>query len=166
MNFGLDFDGVVTEDSNLFANFVNVARGAGHRVYIVTMRYPSECIHDKLMWRWVYGVDGIIPTSRDAKKKVCDLLGIKIDVWIDDNPNAVHNSAKQIWGESSSEGNVVIEQHAKGGKRIERLPTTFPEDCLEILNHFSNKMILLPHAKETNDLYMQTLGYNGKVVTE
>ena len=86
------------------------------------------------MWHWVHRVDGIIPTSRDAKKKVCDLLGIKIDVWIDDNPNAVHNSAKQIWGESSSEGNVVIEQHARGGKRIERLPTTFPEDCLEIFS--------------------------------
>lgn len=166
MNFGLDFDGVVTEDSKLFANFVDMARGASHKVYIVTMRYPSECIHDRLMRKWVCGVDGIIPTSRLAKKDACDAVGVKIDVWIDDNPNAVHQSAMQIWGESSQEGSVVIEQHDTGGKRIEKLPTTIPEDCLEILVHFSNKLMLTPSVKEFNDLYMKTLGYNGKVVTD
>jgi hypothetical protein len=163
MNFALDFDGVVTEDSNLFANFVNVARGAGHKVYIVTMRYPSECMHDRLMWRWVHGVDGIIPTSRKAKRKACEDLGIKIDVWIDDNPEAVAKDAMDIWGSSSAEGQVVIEKHKEGTKALVELPKVFPQDCLEILGFFKKKLLMTPPVKEANDLYIQTLGFDDTV---
>ena len=46
--------------------------------------------------------------NRHAKKRFCEKLGIKIDIWIDDNPQAVHMDARSIWGDSSAQGAVVV----------------------------------------------------------
>lgn len=101
--FSFDWDGTVTKAPGEFLAFAKALRAAGHKVYIVTMRYPSE-LGDLEYWR--RHVDGIVATSRMAKKPAAKALGIHIDIWIDDNPAAVDKSAIEIWGNSSPEGSV------------------------------------------------------------
>ncbi len=112
MNIGLDWDGTCTEDAELYFMFVNLARSRGHKVWIVTMRYPSEISNPKnpeksIPQYFIDAVDGIIFTSREAKRPAVEKAGIKIDVWIDDNPIAVEKSAAEIWGWHTPEGVVV-----------------------------------------------------------
>ena len=82
MIFGLDWDGTVTGDQELWETFVRQAKARGHQVVIVTMRYNNEPISQT----FVDIVDGVIYTGRRAKKRFVKALGVPIDVWIDDNP--------------------------------------------------------------------------------
>ena len=112
MNIGLDWDGTCTEDTELYFMFVNLARSRGHKVWIVTMRYPSEVNNPKnpeksIPQYFIDAVDGIVFTSREAKRPAVEKVGIEIDVWIDDNPIAVEKSATEIWGWHTPEGVVV-----------------------------------------------------------
>lgn len=114
MNIGLDYDGTVTADPVAFCDIAQLFRARGHKVYIVTMRYPSECMNDTSLVNFAQYVDGVIPTSRLSKEKAAIDLGIKIHVWIDDHPQAVHMSGKEIWGSVSEEGNVYIVDQVTG----------------------------------------------------
>lgn len=112
MNIGLDWDGTVTSDPVLFYTFCLLAKRHNHKVYIVTMRYPSECADIDQEWRNV--VEGIYATGnpatqdREAKANFMLRQGINIHVWIDDNPRAIHYSGRQIWGDTCSpEGHVI-----------------------------------------------------------
>lgn len=107
MNFGLDWDGTVNQAYALWAIWTREAIRAGHRVYVVTMRYASEV--DDHMYRWCFnnGVRQIIYTDRGPKRPAAEKQGIKIDVWIDDNPRAVEEGAENIWGAATPEGQVV-----------------------------------------------------------
>lgn len=116
MNIGLDWDGTVTSDPELFFNFAMMAKLAGHKVYIVTMRYPSECKDIGPEWKNV--VEGVFPTgnsktqTREAKANHMLSKGIRVHVWIDDNPEAIYHSGRQIWGDfCSPEGTVIVAQH-------------------------------------------------------
>lgn len=111
INIALDFDGTVTSDYYGFTAMAEMLRARGHKVYLVTMRYRSECVRDKTFMDLVEKVDGYIHTDRQSKKPYCEANGIKIHVWIDDNPEAVNKSAVQIWGTASPEGSIVIEEH-------------------------------------------------------
>ena len=112
MNVGLDYDGTVTADPEAFKAIVAIFRASGHKVYIVTMRYESECVG--IREEWTHLVDGIIPTGREAKRAVTWAQGVNIHVWIDDNPQAVHFCAKDIWGIVSPEGTIVNMNHVTG----------------------------------------------------
>jgi len=57
-----------------------MVKAAGHEVIIVTMRHEHEPV-DMRMDCMVYY------TCRKAKRPFMQSLGIKIDVWIDDNPH-------------------------------------------------------------------------------
>lgn len=103
VNIGLDFDGTITADPQLWIDFVIKALRRKHRVYIVTMRCPTEP-HVLLKEFETYGGVKIIYTSRQAKRPVCEALGINIDIWIDDNPRAVNEDAQQIWTTYVPEG--------------------------------------------------------------
>lgn len=109
MNLALDYDGTITEEPNAFMQFVKVLRKLGHKVYIVTMRYESECVD--IVKEWGGHVDGIHATSRQAKGDFMKNLGIDINVWVDDNPRAIHESALSIWGWTSPEGHVITPTH-------------------------------------------------------
>ena len=78
MIIGLDYDGTITEDKSFWIAFYYMARAAGHDVQVVTMRHESEPITDFPSMIWY--------TGRKAKKPWCDANGLKIDVWIDDQP--------------------------------------------------------------------------------
>ncbi len=110
LNIGLDFDGTVTAAPNIFKDFVAAMRAAGHKVYIVTMRYASE---EGEINYWRRYVDDVIFTGRQAKAPAMEAKGIPIHIWIDDNPQAIHMSATQIWGTQTPEGVVHSPTHDK-----------------------------------------------------
>jgi len=97
MNISLDFDGTITADPDFWYKFCVLAKAAGHRVYIVTMRYPEEVVETKTGHVFDALVEDIIYTHRSAKRPYVENLGIDIDIWIDDNPRAVNEHAVQIW---------------------------------------------------------------------
>lgn len=109
ITFGLDWDGTVTCDPTMWLLICMLMRKRGHKVYIVTMRFPSEC--QDIPQIFLDNVDGIYPTSRMPKQEHMLKHDIMVHVWIDDNPKAVYQNALQIWGASSPEGQIVIEKH-------------------------------------------------------
>jgi hypothetical protein len=113
LTIGLDWDGTCTEDIELFLMFVKLARARGHKVYIVTMRYESEVNDPNYPNRiipdyFIKEVDGLICTGREAKRKIMAERGIKVNIWIDDNPSAVEKHAREIWGWCTPEGVIVM----------------------------------------------------------
>lgn len=105
MKIALDYDGTITEDFVAWIQVAGILTGAGHEVYIVTMRYPTECQDIEPAFKYV--TKGVISTSRQAKRPFCEALGHYFNVWIDDNPRAVNEDAEAIWGWSSPEGEVI-----------------------------------------------------------
>lgn len=110
MNIALDYDGTFTSDPDLWCTFIHQSLIRGHKVYVVTMRYASECedFHPLLKY-WNLPV---VATGKDndryAKRKACEELGINIHIWIDDNPEAVYKNASEIWSEHAPEGQPVV----------------------------------------------------------
>lgn len=87
MNIGLDYDETYTRDPGAWDAMISLFRARGHCVYLVTWRYLDEC---GPVVRDLDGkVDGIFPTGRKGKEKYMYGQGIRIDVWIDDNPSAI-----------------------------------------------------------------------------
>lgn len=111
MNLGLDYDGTITVEPAAFMQFVKVLRKLGHKVYIVTMRYESEC--EDIIKEWGKHVDGVHATARQAKGDFMKNLGIDIHIWADDNPRAINESALSIWGCVSPEGHVITPTHTE-----------------------------------------------------
>ncbi len=113
MNLALDYDGTFTASPNEWIQFIRLMRAAGHSVYIVTMRYASECDGSKgaIDSRLKEMLVPVVCTGRTAKQPFCDRLGVKIHVWIDDHPEAVHNDATVIWDQPSPEGSVIVPVH-------------------------------------------------------
>ena len=110
--YALDWDGCAEENIPLWLMFVRMARATGNKVYIVTMRYPSEVAGTKdgkkaIPHTFIEEVDGVICSARQAKRTATEWAGIKIDVWIDDHPMAVDKSAEEIWGWCTPEGVIV-----------------------------------------------------------
>lgn len=93
MNIALDYDGTYTNDPELWDKLIEQARARGHKVYCVTMRYPTESneVYASLAGK----VDDIILTCRMAKLNYLAVKGITIDVWIDDRPDFVLMNASK-----------------------------------------------------------------------
>lgn len=87
MNIGLDYDDTITRDPIMWMRVVDIMRMGGHKVYMVTWRTEEEC--EEIPESILLMVDGTYPTSRKAKEKYMYSQGIRIDVWIDDNPSAI-----------------------------------------------------------------------------
>lgn len=119
MNFAIDYDGCADSDIQLFRIIITQMKAAGNKVYIVTMRYPSECAFVLANFQDI--VDGVIPTSRMAKRKVVENHGIEINVWMDDNPRAIDHDASAIWGQASPEGAVVVIDHDQKTETVENV---------------------------------------------
>lgn len=86
MIIALDFDDTHTKDPALWNRFIADAHSSGHRVVVATMRHPRESR------RVVETVEGIgesdmFFTGRRAKRPYLAALGVRPDVWIDDNPH-------------------------------------------------------------------------------
>lgn len=90
MNISLDYDDTYTRDPATWNKIVFLLRAAGHKVYCVTYRYPSE--GKDVLNAFGNSLDGIYFTSRTAKESYMYSQGIRIDVWIDDMPALIHHS--------------------------------------------------------------------------
>lgn len=89
LNIALDYDGTFTEDPEMFSSFIELSQKRGHTIYIVTLRskeHDFEAIHDYLTNE--YGIQ-IVWCDGRSKREVTEELGIKIDIWIDDNPECI-----------------------------------------------------------------------------
>jgi DNA-binding LacI/PurR family transcriptional regulator len=93
VNLSLDFDGTYTRDPETWNNVVALFRAAGHKVYVVTMRYDNENEGTAVRSALEGKVDGIYFTGRKAKAPFMFEQGISIDVWLDDIPFFVDNNA-------------------------------------------------------------------------
>jgi len=107
----LDWDGTVTESvGQWFTAAVMLAKI--YKIYIVTMRYPSEI--DQVMQGFAQGISAeIIATGRKAKMTYTKQLGIEVNVWIDDNPKAVLMNALEAFGGDTPEGHVVTQNFSE-----------------------------------------------------
>ena len=85
MKFGLDFDATYSADPVLWDHFIVHAKERGHSVCIVTARRDTE------ENREIVKVHGCLTvfTELQSKLRHCAERGLKIDVWIDDDPTAL-----------------------------------------------------------------------------
>lgn len=111
MNISLDYDGTYTEDPDLYLAFVQMALKRGHKVYVVTVRYPSECTAAMGFDFRLSALVPVLATSRMAKRPFVAQRGIEIHIWIDDNPQAVDADAVMIWGTIVPEGQPIVPVH-------------------------------------------------------
>lgn len=81
----LDYDATFTIVPDMWLAFIKNAP-AHVKIYCVTMRYPEEG-HD-IDPRLTDLVE-VIFTSRQAKRKYMENLGIHVNIWIDDMPDFV-----------------------------------------------------------------------------
>lgn len=103
----LDYDGTITTNHEAWKKAVAVLRSSGYEVHIVTQRYPEEVDAELLAWGEL--VDGLITTSRHAKKHFTLQMGEAFDIWIDDKPEAVHAHAHHIYGWSTPPGFTITQ---------------------------------------------------------
>lgn len=93
MNILLDHDGTYSVDTHLWDMFIHHAIGNGHDVYMVT----SRCDNDPLpYYGYLHAADiPIYYTNYMAKRQFMEDLGIKVDVFIDDNPKYIDEDYPQ-----------------------------------------------------------------------
>jgi hypothetical protein len=84
MNIMIDYDGTYTADFMMWRDLIGVMKDSGHSVYLVTSRSPDIEIED-VSW-WKENSIPIVYCSFEAKQDVCLRSGIKIDIWIDNDP--------------------------------------------------------------------------------
>lgn len=88
MRIALDYDGTVTEDPDLWSEFVLRALIGNHDVRIVTFRAFTDASPDLTYFAERHNIS-IVYTGREAKKPFCRQIGWEPDVWIDDTPDLI-----------------------------------------------------------------------------
>lgn len=84
---GVDFDETISDNEPGWLRVLELFEKIGYHVVIVTWRKPNEWPEDLQMF-----VDKgfkVYYTSRQAKQKYMNAQGIKVSIWIDDNPSAI-----------------------------------------------------------------------------
>jgi hypothetical protein len=89
MNISIDYDGTITRAPEIFKDLCWKFIKQGDKVYIVTSRFEHELTDDIRLFEAQNGAK-IICTKRKAKAKYMGNLGIKIDIWIDDNQAGIY----------------------------------------------------------------------------
>lgn len=91
LTFAIDFDDTLTACPELWRRFIADAESNGHRVFLVTARRETE--ENVEIVREFMKEHGLsLPrlfTNLGSKLKAAELRGIKVDIWIDDNPEAL-----------------------------------------------------------------------------
>lgn len=90
LTIALDYDGTFTEEKIGWTWFIDMMTSLGHTVYFVTMRSKEHDWHDDFAPYWP---DKVIFCDGKPKKEVVENLGIKIDIWIDDNPFGIYRGS-------------------------------------------------------------------------
>jgi hypothetical protein len=95
MIVALDYDCTYTNDPATWDKVIAVFRAAGHKVYLVTMRYDNHTDADPVRAALEGKVDGMFFTGHRAKQPFMFKLGINISVWIDDMPGFILYDARE-----------------------------------------------------------------------
>ena len=85
MIISLDYDDTFTKDVYLWQDFIDAAHAHGHTIYVITSRDKDTPVEYEDWFLDLYNIE-VIYCAFKAKRKVAEELGIKVDVWIDDNP--------------------------------------------------------------------------------
>lgn len=86
-----DFDETISDNESAWLAVMQLLERRGYHCIIVTWRKPTEWPEDLQMF-----VDKgykVYYTSRQAKQAYMAKQGIKVNIWIDDNPFAILNDA-------------------------------------------------------------------------
>ena len=88
MLIAIDFDETLTADARLWRKFCRIVKQLGHRIICVTARAETEENIDTVdEWMESHGIQmPVYFTSRESKVTYMARLGIKVDIWIDDDP--------------------------------------------------------------------------------
>jgi hypothetical protein len=89
MNISIDFDDTYTRDPDMWNAVVSRMKLSGHNVYLVTLRTPEQGLEVLSTIGRVIGAENCYFTSMQSKKNYMWKKGIRIDVWIDDMPDAI-----------------------------------------------------------------------------
>lgn len=81
MIIGLDWDNTFTLDYDFWQEFVTNANTDGHSVYITTSRGSDTPIEAS-----PNDIEGTVYCNFNPKRWVTEYLHLKIDIWIDDDP--------------------------------------------------------------------------------
>ena len=90
MIIALDYDDTYTADPELWNQFIDDSIERGHKVLICTARRDTEENREDVSLPEKY--NGVVPkyfTGLRCKKKFLEARGIKVGVWIDDNPRVI-----------------------------------------------------------------------------
>ncbi len=91
LSIAIDFDDTFTASPELWSAFIQNAKRLGHRPMIVTSRRNSEWnteIINNLLDTWGCQVP-IHFCNLASKVETMRQRGFKVDIWIDDSPNAL-----------------------------------------------------------------------------
>lgn len=86
----IDFDETLTRDAELWRGFIESARSLGHQVFCITARRPTDDNCETVIeWMRAHGIDlPVYFTAMGSKVAHMQELGIKVDIWIDDDPRS------------------------------------------------------------------------------
>lgn len=100
MIISIDYDDTYTRDKILWNSFIKQAKARGHTVLCVTARCELYGDGTEVKEDLEHLVDGIYFTCGAPKEKFMLDLGICVQVWIDDSPQAiVPRIILNPWGE-------------------------------------------------------------------
>lgn len=93
LTIAIDFDNTFTAVPEIWQKFIHQVKKAKHRIIMVTARRNTqencEIINDMLdLWDCQMP---IVFTELGPKIKACEDRGIKVDIWIDDDPCSLVN---------------------------------------------------------------------------
>ena len=91
--FGVDYDGTWSADPDAFEAFAALLIARGHRVVVVTARASGHVQVRRAVGKHVHRV---IFTSGRPKRAYCAVQDEMIDIWIDDMPEMIVGSVKNI----------------------------------------------------------------------
>ena len=83
MRIALDYDDTITRDEILWRAFVDLAKGRGHDVAVVTSRFKDAGNEDVILFARAVGVPVFFAEHR-PKREV-----FNAEVWIDDMPETI-----------------------------------------------------------------------------
>lgn len=92
MKIAFDYDGTISEDLYGWASVMQMMQERGHEVFVVTFRDRKYDKNENLIF--LESQYNVYYTGGVAKKWWCEHFGPgEVDVWVDDNPNAILNDS-------------------------------------------------------------------------
>lgn len=90
----IDYDDTISLNIDAWKQIINLFASLGAIVYVVTYRESTRFDDMDLD---IPHVKDFIFTNASAKKKYCeDIVGIEVDIWIDDSPESIVFDYKEL----------------------------------------------------------------------